>query len=110
VDANNCIASDSVEVQSQDLDICLEIPSVFTPNEDGRNDLFEIKNIGLFTGVKMEIYNRWNDLLYKSDNYEISSNWWDGKWNGKPMPTGSYAFILILPDREPIQGLISIVR
>ncbi|PIX36499.1 MAG: hypothetical protein COZ59_00775, partial [Bacteroidetes bacterium CG_4_8_14_3_um_filter_31_14] len=59
----------------------------------------------------VEIFNRWGDCIFKSNNYANSANWWDGTWNGKDMPMGAYIFILTLSsNKEPIQGIVSIVR
>ncbi len=109
-DGNGCDMIRTINISSSNSENCLEIPSVFSPNNDGKNDKFEIKHIDYFPGAKMEIYNRWDNLLFKSDNYDNPSNWWDGKWKGKDMPMGSYLFILTLPGRDPIQGIISIIR
>ena len=109
-DGNGCDIVRTIEIISLNSENCLVIPSVFTPNNDGKNDRFGIQQIEFFPGAKMEVYNRWNDLIFKSGNYDNPSNWWDGTWKGKDMPMGSYVFILTLPDREPIQGIISIIR
>ncbi|MBI5541954.1 MAG: gliding motility-associated C-terminal domain-containing protein [Bacteroidia bacterium] len=110
-DGTGCATIDSVVVGSLDQFNCLEIPTLFSPNADGKNDKFEIKHINLYPLAKVEIYNRWGNLLYKSDNYANPSNWWDGTWKGKELPMGSYVFILTLsPDMDPIQGVVSIVK
>jgi gliding motility-associated-like protein len=111
VDANGCTAVDSIDVISLDLDSCLVIPSVFTPNNDGKNDKFEIKHIELFPNATVEIYNRWGDLVFKSDNYANPSEWWDGTYNGKDATLGSFVYIIKLsPEKDPINGIISIVK
>ena len=110
-DGTGCATIDSVQVNSLDQFNCLEIPTLFSPNEDGKNDKFEIKHIDLYPGAKVEIYNRWGNLLYKSDNYANPSNWWDGTFKGKEVAMGSYVFIITLsPSIEPIQGVVSIAR
>ena len=110
-DAFNCVVYDSVEVNSENQLNCLEIPTLFSPNGDGTNDKFEISRIDLFPEAKVEIFNRWGNCIFKSNNYANSANWWDGTWNGKDMPKGAYIFILTLSsDKEPIQGIVSIVR
>jgi gliding motility-associated-like protein len=110
-DGTGCATIDSVVVESLDQFNCLEIPTVFSPNGDGSNDVFEIKHINLYPEAKVEIYNRWGNLLYKSDNYANPSNWWDGTYNGKDVSMGAYVFILTLSsDMDPIQGVVSIVR
>jgi len=51
----------------------LKVPNVFTPNGDGRNEYFEIKNLSNFPQNKLEIYSRWGDLIYQVNNYQ--NNW-----------------------------------
>ncbi len=51
----------------------LKLPNVFTPNGDGRNEYFEIKNLSNFPQNKLEIYSRWGDLIYQVNNYQ--NNW-----------------------------------
>jgi PKD repeat protein len=46
----------------------IKIPNLFTPNQDGKNDCFEI--VGLYPGWKVEVYNPWNSLVFKSDSYQ----------------------------------------
>jgi gliding motility-associated-like protein len=66
------------------------IPDAFTPNGDGFNDLFEIKHPAT-TKIEIEIFNRWGNSVYKSDDYQ---NDWDGKGSGnflgKDLPVGTY--------------------
>jgi len=59
------------------------IPSAFTPNGDGLNDSFGAKseNIERF---KMQIYNRWGELMFESDDI---SHWWDGTFRGEKIKT-----------------------
>ncbi|MBI5218889.1 MAG: gliding motility-associated C-terminal domain-containing protein [Bacteroidia bacterium] len=88
---------------------CLEIPSAFTPNDDGNNDKWEFKHAELFPKTTVEIYNRWGVILYKSDKYYREP--WDGKYNNKEVPTGSYIYIINLNDgSEPINGIVTIIR
>lgn len=53
----------------------IEVPNVITPNGDGSNDKFVIKNIDKLESSELRIYNRWGTLIYHSKNY---NNDWDG--------------------------------
>lgn len=53
----------------------IEVPNVITPNGDGHNDKFVIKNIDKLESSYLRIYNRWGTLIYSSKNY---NNEWDG--------------------------------
>ena len=108
-DANNCMQTDTFLV-----DIPLDIPTVITPNGDGKNDDFEIIGIQGYENVSIEIYGRWGDKLFDFKGsgleYVNKSNRWNGKHNGKDMPMGSYIYIIKLNDNDPLTGVVSIIR
>ena len=101
-----CIASDSVLV-SVLPDIVF--PNGFTPNGDGVNDVWIIDNIQFFPNNVVEVYNRWGELLFRSEGYEVP---WDGKYNGKELPVGTYYYVIDLNDEryKPYTGPITIMR
>ncbi len=102
-----------------DLTKCPDIliPDGFSPNEDGINDYFVIRNLPeLYPNYKIEIYNRYGNILYKGDR---NTQNWDGtstqggvKIGGNVVPTGVYFFILEFNDgtRNPIQGRLYLSR
>lgn len=67
-------------------DCDLEIPNVFTPNEDGKNDYFEV-NAKYFNSYSIVIYNRWGKKVFESDNVTQS-------WDGKNVEDGVYYYII----------------
>jgi len=88
-----CLASDtlSIEVERNEK---LYVPNAFSPNDDGRNDLFRVfPGPGLQRVLRMEIYDRWGGLVYESD---ARAPVWDGKSAGEKVPSGVYAFRLQL--------------
>lgn len=88
---------------------CIEIPNIITPNNDGFNDTWIIKNIGLYPDAEILVYNRWGKLVFRTKN--IAENPWDGRSNGKPVPADSYHYILYLNDGSaPKSGVISVIR
>ncbi len=108
-DANFCQAKDSTEVGFTGSYGCLEIPKIITPNGDGINDEWIIRNIDIYPNAELKVYTRWGKLIYKSRN--VSADPWDGRFNGRLMPTDSYHYILFLGDgSEPRSGVISIIR
>lgn len=66
------------------------IPNVFTPNNDGTNDLFTILGKGI-ASIHAEVFNRWGQKEYE---WDAPNGGWDGKKNGKPSPEGTY-FVII---------------
>ncbi len=104
-DAGLCAISDTFVV-----DIPLIIPNAITPNADGINDDFEIINIGVYEKITLEIFNRWGDRLFvfsgSGAEYASPENRWDGTHNGKDLPMGSYLYILLLDEMDPITGAV----
>lgn len=69
----------------------LVIPNVFTPNDDGTNDMFTVKNTGLNT-LDAEIYNRWGQKEYE---WHTTNGGWDGRTaSGVLAPDGTYYYII----------------
>jgi gliding motility-associated-like protein len=66
------------------------VPTGFTPNGDGTNDIFYVKG-GPFSNMDMRIYNNWGELIFESNN---QGNGWDGTRNGVPQPIGVYVWTL----------------
>ena len=90
----------------------LVFPSGFTPNGDGVNDVWEIDYVNKFPNIEIEIFNRWGEQLFYSKGYP-DDNRWDGTFNGKDLPVGTYYFLIKLNDgihEKPITGPITIVR
>lgn len=73
----------------------LEIPNVFTPNEDGANDFFQVKALSLksFSG---RIMNRWGRVVYEWTDPKTLEKGWNGKYmnDGQPAPSGTYYYII----------------
>ena len=86
------------------------ISSGFTPNGDGKNDSWMIDNLSMFPNVEIEIYNRWGEqLFYSKGNYAG----WNGYSNGKPVPVGTYYYIIRLNDKnypDHYAGPLTILR
>ena len=65
------------------------IPNSFSPNGDGYNDYFPNLHSGLINDYEILIFNRWGELLFKSNN--INDNW-DGKVNGRIAQIDTYVY------------------
>lgn len=63
-------------------------PNAFTPNGDGRNDLWDFKGVGI-AHYQVQIYNRWGELVYQYDDGSAQTAW-DGYSRGSEAPVGSY--------------------
>ncbi len=104
--SEGCVGYDTIEV---DVRPEVVFPDGFTPNGDGVNDVWNISYIDQYPEAVVEVYNRWGELLFRSEGYEEP---WDGTYNGEPVPVGTYYYIIDLKDDrvEPYTGPITIIR
>jgi gliding motility-associated-like protein len=110
---DRCYESDTVFVVIQQP--LGEIFDVFTPNDDGYNDYWNIPNALQYPDLEVIIFDRWGQQVFYSKPYGIDPyHTWDGKSqkNGKDLPIGSYYYIIKPNDGEhkPISGTVTIVR
>ncbi len=85
------------------------IPNVFSPNADGKNDQWVIRNISDYVGTKVQIFNRYGQKVFHNENFITP---WDGVLGGKPLPIGSYYYILDLANKSKKRytGSVTILR
>ena len=95
--------SNTIEVPKTQL---IYIPTVFSPDGDGINDLFYVKgqNIG---HLCLEVYNRWGQEVFSAPPL---GDRWDGSYRGEACPMGTYVYRLLW-DRKTIKtGTITLIR
>ncbi len=68
----------------------LFIPTAFSPNNDGQNDMFYVRGNCINT-MDLVIYDRWGNKIFESENESVG---WDGTYKGEPMNTGTYVWYL----------------
>jgi gliding motility-associated-like protein len=78
----------------------LFIPNLMTPNNDGKNDRFEI--LGLPDGSALGVFNRWGNAIYQSDNY-------NNQWAAENVSAGVYYYELKLRNGENYKGWLQII-
>jgi gliding motility-associated-like protein len=88
------------------------LPDAFSPNNDGRNDLFRILNPIDIHSADLSVYNRWGERIYYTSHAEEG---WDGTNRGKMCDIGSYFYVLRYSDchQGPLvmkKGTISLIR
>lgn len=88
----NCIEQKIIISSDENisLDNC-NIPNGITPNGDNINDFFFIDCLEGLQNTCLKIYNRWGSQVYLNENY---SNNWNGFYKGKPLPEGTYYYVL----------------
>jgi gliding motility-associated-like protein len=89
VTVNECTNSDSIWLYN--CDAYVEYPTIFTPNNDGVNDIFEPIYYRDVVNYSIQIYDRWGILMYESSNIDTA---WDGTLNSKECSDGVYFYIL----------------
>ena len=104
VGATNHISSESADTYNSNdlffkvLNDSIYIPNAFSPNEDGRNDRFEIFTKPGISGVVKSymVYNRWGSLLFERKDFPIHTdspdNWWDGYFQGEKATPDTYVY------------------
>jgi gliding motility-associated-like protein len=86
----------------------LEVNNMITPNGDGVNDTWVVKNINLYSNNEVKIFDREGRLVFAMNSYDNS---WDGKFNGNPLPEDTYYYILSFDSGKMIKkGFITIVK
>jgi gliding motility-associated-like protein len=91
-----CISSDSALITTQP---CCELyfPNAFTPNGDGRNDLFRPVTRGHHEIASFRVVNRWGQTVFETKE---EPRGWDGTYNGKDQDAGSYYYYIKYLCRE----------
>ncbi len=83
------------------------VPNAFSPNGDGINDRWRIQYLESYPGATVQVFNRYGQVVFSSFEYSVD---WDGKLNGKPLPIGTYYYIVDPKNgRNKITGSITIV-
>lgn len=95
-DSNDCVVTYNFEVLNE-----FKIPNLITPNNDGKNDRFEV--LSLPVNSTLRITNRWGDTIYKNENY-------DNSWDGDELTDGIYYYTLTLPNDSNYKGWVEIMR
>lgn len=86
----------------------LLIPTVITPNGDGKNDYFLVRGIERYGESELVVLNRWGEEVYKAGPY---NNNWDGvSLNGEVLPEDTYYIVLKIEEDDVRKGYLMIVR
>ncbi len=102
--SNECVDSVSLKVDVAQAKII--IPNVFTPNGDGFNELFSIKELEYYMSNELMVFNRYGKKVYSKNNYQ-------GDWDGDNLKDGVYFYVLKATGyfgTDTFKGSISIMR
>jgi gliding motility-associated-like protein len=88
INTAGCSTTDTLQILIRPRNT-VYIPSGFTPNGDGFNDLFVITGINNYPGSSLAVYNRWGKQVYYAASYQ-------NNWGGSDLPAGTYVYVLQL--------------
>lgn len=87
------------------------VPTAFTPNNDGKNDLLRPVAVGIKNIDYFNIYNRWGQLLFST---QINGHGWDGTINGSLQATGTFVWTVKATDYTGVayfqKGVVTLIR
>jgi gliding motility-associated-like protein len=111
-DNQNCFIRDTFQLQAR-RESCLKNITAFTPNGDGKNDVWNIPGIKKkFPDAVVYIYNRRGDLIHKADAMDSGTpkGLWDGRYKGRLLPTDTYHYVIINNDKVIKKGHVTLLR
>jgi gliding motility-associated-like protein len=83
------------------------IPTAFSPNNDGLNDVWRVPGLGIFNDHQVLVFNRYGQVVFSTK----ANQSWDGTYKGKPQPIGVYPYLITVKEKNMIlKGWITIVR
>lgn len=85
---DGCLDTTSLTVALEPSDKDFYIPNAFTPNNDGKNDVFKVYGSSI-KSVELRVFNQWGELVYETKDKDKG---WDGIFKGKQQPVGVYPF------------------
>lgn len=89
----------------------LYMPAAFTPDNNGINDLFRVKNVFAVKEFSFIIYNRFGEVIFESNNIYTG---WDGSYRGTPQNAGTYVWMISFKDADNIKkfakGTVLLIR
>jgi gliding motility-associated-like protein len=105
-----CEASDSVNVFVGEV---ITIYKAFSPNGDGINDKWVIKNSAQYPNMEVVVYDRSGQRVFQTTGYSTPDKWWDGtNKKGKALPVSTYFYVvdLRIGDEGIFKGQVNIIR
>jgi gliding motility-associated-like protein len=90
IDSIGCSATDNLVVTVLKIGPEIYVPTGFTPNADGRNDVLKPTVYGITQQYYFSVFNRWGQRIFFTT---VIGKGWDGYWNGVAQPSGAYVFV-----------------
>ncbi|MFN5415526.1 MAG: gliding motility-associated C-terminal domain-containing protein [Flavobacteriia bacterium] len=105
---NGCFITDEVVVT---VGLDLEIFNTFSPNDDGKNDTWEIPGLVNYPNCLVEIFDRWGQQVFTATGYNEKKSW-NGLKDGKKLTPGTYFYHIELrdTDKTKLSGYVNLIR
>ncbi len=105
--ASGCTSEKTITINVNE-DLKLIPNNIITPNGDGKNDFWVIKNIDYYPNNKVSVFDRAGRKVYASSSYK---NDWDGSYQGAPLAEAAYFYVIDMGNGYGlIRGTINIIR
>lgn len=106
------VYSDDVVIKIDECIECIFIPTAFTPNNDGRNDVLRAYDKCGTTKFELQIFNRWGEVVFETDNITTG---WDGVYKNARAEVGAYFYLIrystsISNEQKVLKGNITLIR
>ncbi|MCW3090958.1 MAG: cell surface protein [Ferruginibacter sp.] len=106
-----CFATDSIHIKIFTTGPEIFVPSAFTPNGDGKNDVLKPILVGIKNLETFKVFTRWGQLVYSSNQ---AKQGWDGTINGAPQQTAAYVYVAVgltyLDQKIMRKGTVLLIR
>jgi gliding motility-associated-like protein len=110
INDSGCISKDSIEISIEGTCGVFFVPSAFSPNGDGQNDVLYVRG-QCIADLDFVVFDRWGNQVFESHSL---SNGWDGVYNGQPMNAGSFSYIVtgttIYGNKISAHGNVALIR
>ncbi|MFT5513721.1 MAG: gliding motility-associated-like protein [Bacteroidia bacterium] len=108
--ADGCSSADDFEIGTGCISY-YHIPTGFSPNSDGLNDVFKPTLVN-YQDYTLSVYNRWGEEMFRTEDVNQG---WDGEYNGETVPNGIYLYSIRFMTTEDgafkiVKGLVQVVR
>jgi len=103
----SCDGTFTLHIKFDPAGTSFQPPNVFSPNGDAANDLWVVPGAQNFSDCTLSIYNKQGSKVFEEKGY---TNNWDGNFEGKQLPEGTYYYVLTCPDKQPETGHVLLAR
>jgi gliding motility-associated-like protein len=110
-DSHRFTASVTAKVESPWKNCLVVMPTAFTPNNDGQNDIFRPKVYDAIHDYRLQVYDRWGKLIFVSNMPDAG---WDGSFKGTPAGVQTYVYVCTYTDSRQqsnvLKGAVLLLR